>query len=215
MLVVFGASGGVGRQVVAQAPTAGRQVRAVCRPDSVLPQWPANVDVARVQDMTDPATIQRVVEGASAVVSALGTRRRNPRNPWSAILGPIDLMPRFAAALAASAPAHLRVVVVSAAGVNDSWPAVSPLVRLGIARSNLRVQYRELGRMEEVLLGALPHAVCVRPTTLTNGPATGRVRVTDKYGLLSRVTRADVASYLLGRCEGGAGEGRTPMITTW
>jgi len=216
MLVVFGASGGVGRQVVSQAARAGLAVRAVYRSVPAVPVSVSGVATHVVASVTDAKAVAAAVAGAQAVISCLGLRRRFPLNPWSAITSPRDLTSRFAQALVeamADAPS-VPVVVVSAAGVADSRTSVSGLVRLLIERTNLAPAYADLEIMERVLHASRPDAVCVRPTTLGNGAATGRARVATRYGLLSRISRADVAAYLLDRAQGRReADGRTPQIT--
>lgn len=72
-ITVFGATGGVGREVVRQALDAGHEVTAVVRDPARLPV-PAHerLRVVTVADVTDPDAVLAVVGGQDAVVSALG-----------------------------------------------------------------------------------------------------------------------------------------------
>ncbi|MGW7192485.1 NAD(P)-dependent oxidoreductase, partial [Streptomyces sp. NPDC054838] len=73
-LTVFGATGGVGTEVVRQALDAGHEVTAVVRDPARLPV-PAHerLRVAVVPDLTDEEALVPVLTGQSAVISALGS----------------------------------------------------------------------------------------------------------------------------------------------
>src|SRR5260370_14744288 len=75
-MTVFGASGGTGTQVVAQALDAGHDVLAVVRDPARLavPARP-NLEVV-VADVMDPGSIIGAVTGRDAVVSAIRARGR-------------------------------------------------------------------------------------------------------------------------------------------
>jgi uncharacterized protein YbjT (DUF2867 family) len=216
MLVVFGASGGVGREVVSQASQAGLAVRAVYRRAQAVPIHVSGVEAHVVASVTDSRALADALAGAQAVISCLGLRRRFPLNPWSAIVSPLDLTSRFAQCLveALTGTPSVPLVTVSAAGVAESRACVSGVVRLLIERTNLAPAYADLEVMERVLHASRPDAVCVRPTTLSNGAATGRSRISPRYGLFSWISRADVAAYLIDRSQGRRdADGRTPLIT--
>src|SRR2546425_7018097 len=71
-LTIFAATGGIGRQVLEQAVTAGHDVTAVVRnPNNVS----AKVHIVKADlAAADPAALESAVAGADAVISALGPR---------------------------------------------------------------------------------------------------------------------------------------------
>src|SRR5258708_27812658 len=75
-LTVFAATGGIGRHLVDQAVAAGHDVTAVARSPRNLPADGRFRVVAADLANPDPAVLASAVEGADAVLSALG-----PRNP--------------------------------------------------------------------------------------------------------------------------------------
>jgi putative NADH-flavin reductase len=213
-LTIFGATGGVGRELVAQAIAAGHQVRAVMRRPTAVPE---SVESRLIDDVTFADAIRAAIADTDVVLSALGQRRRMPSNPWSRITSPIDLNERFAKALVEAigvGPARPRVIVVSAGGVGDSRAKLGGLVRFMFDHSNIGVAYRDLERMERVLAASNLDWCAVRPTTLNNRKWTGRVRETDRYGLTHSIARADVAWWMLEHLKSdAAASNRTPMIT--
>ncbi|MEV5755146.1 NAD(P)H-binding protein [Actinoallomurus sp. NPDC052308] len=68
MIVVFGSTGTVGRQVVTGLVAAGRRVRAVTR-DPARASFDAAVEVVRA-DITEPGSVLAAIEGADAVYMA-------------------------------------------------------------------------------------------------------------------------------------------------
>src|SRR5437870_784751 len=77
-LTVFGASGGIGTELVRQGLDAGHHVTAVVRETSRLAVEPhPNLKVV-VADVMDPVAIAPAMAGREAVLSALGTRVSGP-----------------------------------------------------------------------------------------------------------------------------------------
>lgn len=71
-VTVFGATGGVGSQVVGRLRSRGHAVTAYVRnPGKVPGTWDQDITVV-AGELSDPAAIDRVVQGADAVVGALG-----------------------------------------------------------------------------------------------------------------------------------------------
>ena len=71
-VTVFGATGGIGSQAVDQLRSRGHTVTAYVRnPGKVPGTWDQDVTVV-VGELSDAAAIDRAVQGADAVVSALG-----------------------------------------------------------------------------------------------------------------------------------------------
>ncbi len=57
--------------------------------------------------------------------------------------------------------------------------------------------------------------VAVRPVTLVDGPPTGRAAPVERYGLLDRVRRADVAAWMIAAVESPErGTAHTPLLGT-
>src|SRR3954468_23249681 len=70
-IVVFGASGGIGRQVVEQALSRGDEVTAFVRSPSKLTLSDPKLTVL-AGELSDNAAVDAGVRGASVVISALG-----------------------------------------------------------------------------------------------------------------------------------------------
>lgn len=193
-LTVFGPTGGTGIQLVELALAAGHDVVAVARdPDSVTQQSP-NLRVVK-GDVLDPASLAGTVDGADAVLSALGSHSgRKPTDVYSRGMDNIRAAMNDAGVR--------RVVAISAIPVSP--PQEKSFVDRYIAHPILRLffkgSYEDLARMEAALRRA--HDVdwtVVRPPRLLDGPATGdyRLAIEEQIPGAKDITRADLATAML------------------
>ena len=176
-LLVLGATGGTGRQLVEQAASHGHEVTAFAR--------------ATHGDATDPQALARVVPGHDAVASALGRR---------ATFKSENLIERSMRALAPAMQRAgvRRLVVVSAFGVGDSRRD-APLVPRLMYRLLLGNIFADKKAAEDFLRGTSLDWTFVYPVLLTDGPRTGRYRAGERLDLrgVPKISRADVADFIL------------------
>lgn len=197
-LTVFGATGGVGREVVRQALDAGHEVTAVVRDPARL-DVPAHdrLQVAVVRDLTDEDALLPVLAGRSAVVCALGSASNK-----QARLAPVT-GPAVRAILSAMDRADVsRLAAVSAAPVGpdvESDGVVTRKVFLPLLRRALRDLYADLAVMEAALRASGTQWTVIRPPRLLNKPRTGSYRRVIGANVPSArtISRADVADALL------------------
>ena len=208
-LIVFGASGGCGSQLVTQAAGRGHQVTAVARVATRY-EAPANVAIVR-GDVLDAGFVSSAIPNHDIVASCLGIKYAHP---WARRESPDDFISRATRNIVSGMKAAglSRLSVISAAGVADSKPARNPVIRFLIATSNVGVGYADLDRVEEVLRGSGLDWQAVRPTRLSGGAGTGRPRVTDRFPASATISRADVAAFMLAELERPSFTARTPMI---
>ena len=209
-VVIFGASGGVGAHLVTEALAAGHAVTAVSRRPLAAPP---EVRVV-VGDVGQPGVIADVIAGQDAVLSSLGIKRHNPANPWSPLASPPNFSSSTARAIVEGMGVHgvRRVNAVSAAGVGDSRPGLNWMMRAVLALTNVGAAYRDLEALEQVYADSGLDWCCVRPTVLTDRPASGRVEVAARFSLTASISRADVARWMVARLADVGGP-RTPVIT--
>ncbi|MEU7327460.1 NAD(P)-dependent oxidoreductase [Streptomyces parvus] len=192
-ITVFGATGGVGQEIVGQALAAGHEVTAVVRDPDRLPGPLEGAGPHGVVRLDDEAAVRAAVAGRDAVLSGLGSRGRKANGVAA------RLTRRIVSAM--EAEGARRLLVVSAVPVGPE-PADDPLVdrltrrAIGAVLAEL---YADLARMEAVLADSATDWTAVRPPRLTNGPRTGVYRkVVGGTPRSSRtVSRADVAHAML------------------
>jgi putative NADH-flavin reductase len=195
-ILVLGASGGTGQQVVEQALAHGLEVVAFVRDAGRLPFVHERLKVI-AGDVSDPVAVQTAVEGCDAVISTLGSRGQRPVTVYSdGIANTIRAM---------TARGIRRLVVVSAAGAGNDSPDIPVRVRLTRKMPGLRPVYEDMERMEgDVMLSDLDWTI-VRSAALREGPLTGIYRVVEGNAVPkgTHVSRADLAALLL-KCAQGS-----------
>jgi len=211
-LLVLGASGGCGRWLAKLAVERGHEVTALVRAETSFESMPG-LRLLR-GDVLDAGALGEALHGQDAVLSALGMKRLHPANPFSRIISPRDFNSASARALLAAMrfAGVARVVSISAAGVAESFPKMSWLLRPMVAWSNVGVAYRDLARMEQVYAQSELDWMAVRPVTLKDGPP-GPVKLVNRYGALASISRGSVAVFMLDAVAQPALPAlRTPMI---
>jgi putative NADH-flavin reductase len=187
-LLIFGATGGTGQQLVTQALAQGHTVTAlVRRPEAVTTQH-ANLRMVP-GDITDAAAVAGAIAGHEVVLSALGTRG-----------GPSALVEGTRNILAAMQTHGVRRSLwVSSFGAGDSLQQMGWLSQTLIVKGFLRQAILEKNAQERIIMASGGDWIIARPGGLTDGPLTGAYRVTgpgDKVGRPA-ISRADVADFML------------------
>lgn len=196
-IVLLGASGQTGQQFLKQALARGHSVTALFRGATEQAECPGLR--VRVADPLDVAQVREAAEGADALVSCVGIRKANPADPWSALVSPLDLTQRCAQAVvtALAGSTCRRVLMISSAGVGDSWSRLDPGLQAVIERSSIAQIFHDLGQMERVLASSALDTLAIRPVALVNGEATGQCGLVERFDSNSRITTGDVARWML------------------
>ncbi|MFJ4005440.1 NAD(P)-dependent oxidoreductase [Streptomyces sp. NPDC090023] len=191
-LTVFGATGGVGGEIVRQALDAGHEVTAVVRDPARLTVTGERLHVVRA-DLSDPEALRGAVAGRDAVLSGLGARSRKDAGVTTRLTR---------AVLAAMAAEGVRrLVIVSAAPVGPA-PADDGLLDRAlrsVVSAVFKDTYADLRETEAELARSTAEWTVVRPPRLLDRPLTGRYRTV--VGGSPRggrtIGRADVAHAML------------------
>ncbi|MEU6679156.1 NAD(P)-binding oxidoreductase [Streptomyces sp. NPDC046853] len=191
-LTVFGATGGIGGEIVRQALAAGHGVTAVVRDPARLSVTGEGLEVVRA-DLTDAQALRAAVAGRDAVLSGLGPRKKADAGIAARLTQTV--------VRAMEAEGVRRIVVVSAAPVGppaEREPAVDRIVGSLVGRI-LKPVYDDLRAMEAELANSSTDWTSVRPPRLQDKPATGVYRTvvggTPASGRF--IGRADVAHAML------------------
>jgi putative NADH-flavin reductase len=205
-LIVLGATGGVGREIVKQALERGHSVTAFVRDPDRLKESGDRITVIR-GDLLSCPELQDVIEGHDAVLSGFGARAPVAR-------ADADLLFRFAVALT-GAMRHTttrRVVVVSTAFLfKDSiMPPAYPVGRLFFPNT-----VADAAKMEDTIRKSGLDWTIVRPPRLTDRPGTRRYRVREGHLPVFGFTlsRADTADFMIRSVEDRAYIGKVAGVS--
>jgi putative NADH-flavin reductase len=193
-LTVFGATGGVGREVVTQALDAGHGVRAYVRNPAKLDLAHPNLTVI-TGELTDREAVQRAVRGAEAVISALGPSLDRKAAGTPLVAGTRTIVE---AMQAEGVERYIGMATPSLRDPRDTRSLLGLIVPF-MGRTFLPRAYRELLAMSQLVTDSPLDWTIARFTRPTDGERTGTVRA----GYLGRdrircsITRADIATFLL------------------
>ena len=191
--------GATGTQLVEQALAAGHHLTALARSPEKLTITNPNLHVVQ-GDATDRAALSQAVRGADAVISTLGAK------------GPLIAAAARAIVAVAKNGGPQRIVMLSSFWVaRDRLKAASKFLT-GLA---LRAQIKDKTAGEDALRASGLDWTIVYATRLTDGPKTEPTVVpeTTKVGISDKVSRADVASFLLQAATDGLYSRRDVIIT--
>jgi uncharacterized protein YbjT (DUF2867 family) len=206
-ILVLGATGGTGREIVREAGAKGHSVVALVR-SKARAQDLAGADLVE-GDARDAATLARALDGCSGVISALGT----PMSPFREVA----LLSTATRALvdAMARQGVRRLVCITGMGAGDSRGHGGFVFDRLIFPLFLRKVYADKDRQEDIVRSSGADWVLVRPTVLNDKPARGRVRaLTDLSGQQGgTVARADVAKFVVDQLSDDQWLRRAPLIT--
>ena len=186
-IVVLGAAGQLGRQVVRTLSARGHTVcAAVRRPPVPAIEGTAEICLADARSKTD---LRVAIGGSDTVVNVIGggtLRKNDVASTTSAV----------AVAAAKEVGAH-RYIAISAGMVALDWALFKYVLRPLIFR-HIVAEHR---RVEGIVTASALAWTIVRPTALTNRPATGYLASLDLQPRGFVTSRADVAAFIADELE--------------
>jgi putative NADH-flavin reductase len=191
-ILIIGATGRTGRQLVTQALERGFVVTAFARDPSRLEMRHPRLTIAQ-GNVLDAASIDAAMPGHHAVVSALGHKRY-----FSLAATHAEGTRHILAAM--QRHKVRRFVCVTSLGLGDSAGRLGMPYNLFIIPLVLPVYFLDKARQERLIAQSDVEWIIVRPGSLNNGVKRDRVNSGSKVGSYLwtvRVSRANVADFVL------------------
>ena len=191
-VLVCGATGATGHELVSQALAQGHRVTAFVRTPATLGALSTRVTVAQ-GDVADAAAVAHARDGQSAVLSALGAASPLRRDPGlvEGVRHIVDAMEQMRVR---------RLVSLSFLGVPAGRRPRRLVGRTLVARLLLRHVVADHAVKEEIIQRSRLDWVLVRPPRLTNGPRHGSYRHGSDIratSIVPTIARADLADFML------------------
>ena len=190
-IVVFGATGPTGLEVVEQALDAGHDVIAIVRTPSKLTLEHERLILHR-GDALDLGSFADALNGADVVVSALGVKPSRE---------PVSFYSESAAAIVEGMRASgvSRLICVTAAALKPNDPNLPLFFKYILKPLLFQRLYDDMIRMEAFISESGVDYTFVRPPRLLDGPARQTYRAEEAYSLPggAKINRADVAHYIV------------------
>jgi putative NADH-flavin reductase len=206
-LTIFGATGRTGQHLLRQALQAGHQVTVLVRDPAKLAASDARVRVVK-GSLQDTACVDQAVAGADAVISVLGPSNNQPSFDISRGMGLIIQ--------AMKAHGVQRLVISAGAGVGDPGdaPGLFNRVMNVLLKATAKNVYEDMLRTVALVRESGLDWTVVRVPMLTDAAATGQVRVgMVGKGMGPRISRADMADFLLKQAASKEFSGKAPAIS--
>ncbi|TEO19047.1 SDR family oxidoreductase [Pseudomonas aeruginosa] len=203
-IAVIGATRGIGLALVQAALNDGHEVTALVRSPSTMPVSHPHLKVV-AGDALDPAAVAGVVEGQDVVCDCLGTTNVTQK---------ITMFSRSAENLSKALKPEQLLIAVTGIGSGDSKGYGGFLYDRILMPIVLRRMYADKDRQERIIRDKIARWIIVRPGFLNNGPLTKRYRaLTDLQGIHGgKISRADVADFLLSQAKSPTFIGKTPLL---
>jgi uncharacterized protein YbjT (DUF2867 family) len=209
-LLIIGATGPTGKELVNQSLAKGFAVRALVR-NAATAAFPGSVEIA-VGNVLGQESLKKAVEGQEAVICSLGSAATGPFKEMTLLSqGTANLI----AAMQSLGVA--RLICITGVGAGDSKGHGPWYYNFLIQPLMLRGVYEDKTRQETAVRNSGLDWTLIRPGILTNGPAKGvnAVRaLTDLTGIKAgTIRRADVAAFCLKELTDGRYRHQAPAIT--
>ena len=189
-LLILGATGPTGQQLVKQALERSHQVTVLVRDPAKLSVSHENLTIL-TGDVLDEATLTNSLKGKDVVLSALGKGKslKSSNLMTKAVTNLISCM---------KSTNVNRLVLLSAFGVGETFVQANFIQRL-IFRTFLKSIYSDKTKADSMLQHSPFDWTLVYPVVLTNGPSTGNYKVGATLLMkgMPKISRADVADFML------------------
>lgn len=191
-ILIIGATGRTGRELVRQALEQGYQVTALVRKPKKMKLEHPNLHVVNGNAL-DYDSVESAMRGQSAVLCTLGTKR---------FFYPNRVLSKGTANLlrAMKSCGVPRLVCESSLGIGNSVGQLGLLYTFFVVPVILPFIFYDKVRQEKLIEESETDWVIVRPAVLTNAPARGKYRHgcnIGNYLWTNRIARADVADFML------------------
>jgi putative NADH-flavin reductase len=205
-IAIIGASRGIGSELLKAAIAAGHKVTALVRDPATLDISNPGLKVIK-GNILDPSSVADAIAGQEAICVCIGippTRK------------PVDVFSRGTQNIldAIGKESNQKLILVTGIGAGDSKGhggffydrILNPLL--------LATNYADKDRAESIVKASNVEWLIVRPGFLTNDPRTGTYRAIENLSGITagKISRADVADFILKQLASPTHFGKTPLL---
>ena len=208
-IVLFGASGLTGQQLIEQGLAQGQEITAFVRNASTLTEKKGLKIV--VGDVYDANAVAQAISGHGAVLTALGARSLKNESDL------LEVASKNIVAGMRKAGVKRLIVLGAAGALKDAGKHQNPGTRWVLwllKRTLLKHAFRSSAAQEKTVTASGLDFTVALPPQLTNGPHLGNYRVSvdglPKGGM--KISRADLADFMLRQLRDRTYVGQTPYM---
>ncbi len=191
-ILIIGATGGTGRELVRQALERGHSVTALVRKPAKVKTTHERLTIIH-GNVLDYHSVAAAVKNTDAVLSALGHKR------W--FIKTSILSEGTNNIIKAMKESNVkRFVCETSLGIGDSWGKLGLYYTLFVIPLIVFFYFLDKGKQEQIIMESNLDWIIVRPGQLTNGRKRGAYRHGPDIGSYLRtvsISRADTAEFML------------------
>lgn len=205
-VIIFGATGSIGKHLVDQALAAGHQVRAFSRNPAALGINHPNLSIWP-GDVFDPPSVAAAIKGCDGVLIALGSTKLSNKVRSVGTKNIVQAMQQHGVK---------RLVCQTTLGIGDSQADLNLFWKYLMFGLILRAIFRDHVVQEGIIKGSGLDWVIARPAAFVDGPATGTYQhgfAAGENKLTLKISRADVAGFMLQQLTNDSYLFRTPGLS--
>ena len=206
-LAIIGASHGIGNQLLKLALEEGHKVTVLLRKSNKLKISNSNFHIIK-GDILDPSSVTNTAvdqDGICVCIGILPSRK------------PVEVFSKGIENVLSSIGDNTeqKLIVVTGIGAGDSKGHGGFLYDRVISPLLLKEIYKDKDREEALIKESHSNWMIVRPGFLTDGPRTGRYRVIENSAgmTVGKISRSDVADFMLEQLKEPTHFGGTPLLT--
>jgi uncharacterized protein YbjT (DUF2867 family) len=205
-VLVIGAAGKTGRLVIDRALAAGYSVKALVHDTEALVEHPFAEGVQIVQgDVHDPKTVHAAVTSCEAVIDTLGGKKPFLKTDLESSAARVVLAAMNDAGVK-------RLIVISMLGAGDSGEQAPFWYEHLLLPTFLHGALPDKNALEAEVQASGLEWVLVRPPMLTDDAATGSIKVIAEQAIAHKITRGDLAQFLVDQITSDAYLGQAVVI---
>ncbi len=212
-VLLLGASGRTGKQILRYALSKGYHVTALVRDPGKLGLESENLTMIQGTP-TEMIDIRKAIQGCDTVVSALNNPRKSD-GLWAKVINPPTLMTDCMRNIITvmKEKGIKRIVVETAAGAGDSYNTMPLIMKWMIRYTNLKIVYADHDGQENLLINSDLDWTIVRPVGLNNKEEEMDVAVGDKDNHSAFISRKAVARFMVDCLETAEYLKKAPIIS--
>jgi putative NADH-flavin reductase len=196
-VIVFGASGAIGKLLISKALSAGYQVRAYMRNPEKFDLIHQNLMVIQ-GELRDFEKIKQSISGVDAVISTLGPPLKRKYDDFSVLEGHRNMIKSM------EMENVKRLITIATPSVKSSEDKSSLVTRMPtmMARLFFPSAYKEIVQVGKVVEATHLDWTIVRFIAPNNKPKSGNVKVTFGDSKISwGISRSDIADFLFNQID--------------
>lgn len=196
-ILILGATGRTGKQIIQEAIKRGHKISAIARNPEKLKDFDIEITQGTPYGYE---TVEQAISGCNAVINTLNVSRKSD-NPWAPLAAPEDMISKSASnALKAMEKIGIkRFVALSTIGAGRSWKTIPWILKFIVSISNLKFAFQDHGKQEKILENSnADYTICRAPMLSNNINKTGAVATAEGVKPESNVlSRNSVAEFFL------------------